>query len=126
MPAKIAIIEDDAAIQEMYKLKFEHDGYTVKTASNGKDGLAMIKTFWPDVVLVDIMMPEMNGEEMLLELRSRDWGKDFKVVVMTNTSRQEAPASLNNLGISHYVVKAEQTPAQVEEIVKDILSIKSK
>src|SRR5205809_7905439 len=106
----------------MYKLKFEHDRYTVKATGNGKDWLQLIRSFWPDVVLVDLMMPEMNGEEMLLELRAQKWGKDFKIVVLTNTSRQEAPPSLNNLGISHYVVKAEQTPAQVEEIVRDILT----
>jgi two-component system alkaline phosphatase synthesis response regulator PhoP len=126
MKPKIAIIEDDAEILQMYQLKFELDGFIVKTANNGKAGLELIKTFGPDLILVDIMMPEMNGEEMLLELRSQDWGKDFKVVVMTNVSRQEAPASMNNLGISHYVVKAEQTPAQVEDIVRDILATKPK
>jgi two-component system alkaline phosphatase synthesis response regulator PhoP len=126
MKPKIAIIEDDAEILQMYQLKFELDGFIVKTANNGKAGLELIKTFGPDLILVDIMMPEMNGEEMLLELRSQDWGKDFKVVVMTNVSRQEASASMNNLGISHYVVKAEQTPAQVEDIVRDILATKPK
>jgi two-component system alkaline phosphatase synthesis response regulator PhoP len=126
MKPKIAIIEDDAEILQMYQLKFELDGFIVKTANNGKAGLELIKTFGPDLILVDIMMPEMNGEEMLLELRSQNWGKDFKVVVMTNVSRQEAPASMNNLGISHYVVKAEQTPAQVEDIVRDILATKPK
>jgi two-component system, OmpR family, alkaline phosphatase synthesis response regulator PhoP len=126
MSAKIALIEDDDNIREMYRLKLEEDGFTVKTAKNGKEGLDMLKSFWPDVVLLDLIMPEMNGEEMLLELRAKDWGKDFKVVIMTNTGREEAPASMNNLGITRYVVKAEQTPAQVEDIVKSILSEKEK
>jgi DNA-binding response OmpR family regulator len=126
MSAKIAVIEDDKNIREMYKLKFEHDGFTVKTAVNGKEGLEMVRNFWPDIIMLDLMMPEMNGEEMLLELRSQGWGKDFKVVILTNTGREEAPPSMNSLGISHYVVKAEQTPAQVEEIIKDILATKPK
>jgi DNA-binding response OmpR family regulator len=124
MAAKIAVIEDDPSILEMYKTKFEKDGHTVKTAPNGKAGLELVKDFWPDIILLDLMMPEMNGEEMLLELRAKDWGKDFKVIILTNTGREEAPASMNGLDISRYVVKAEQTPAQVEDIIKDILATK--
>ena len=63
--AKIAIIEDDIAISQMYRMKFEVDGYEVETAENGKVGLKLIKDMKPDIVLLDLMMPEMNGEEKI-------------------------------------------------------------
>ena len=63
---KVAIIEDDIAISQMYRLKFETEGYEVQTADNGKIGLELIEAFSPDIVLLDLMMPEMTGDEMLI------------------------------------------------------------
>ena len=68
--AKIAIIEDDQAISQMYRIKFESEGYQVETAPDGKVGLELIKEMQPDIVLLDIMMPEMNGDEVLQKIRS--------------------------------------------------------
>ena len=73
---KIAIVEDDQAISQMYRIKFEAEGYNVETAENGKLGLEMIETIKPDIVLLDLMMPEMNGDEMLKRLRATDWLPD--------------------------------------------------
>jgi len=61
---KIAIIEDDSAISQMYRIKFEAEGFQIETAENGVLGLELIKEMKPDVVLLDLMMPEMNGDEM--------------------------------------------------------------
>jgi DNA-binding response OmpR family regulator len=119
--AKIAIIEDDAAISQMYRFKFEADGYEVETAENGKLGLALCESMKPDIVLLDIMMPEMTGDEMLALLRKTDWGKDIKVVVLTNKGEQEIPASVKELGVSAVILKADMTPRQVEDVVKKLL-----
>jgi DNA-binding response OmpR family regulator len=81
---KIAIIEDDRAISQMYRIKFEAEDYEVETAENGVIGLELIKTMKPDIVLLDLMMPEMNGDEMLRKLRESDWGKKVKVIILTN------------------------------------------
>ncbi|MEI7759077.1 MAG: response regulator, partial [bacterium] len=62
---KIAIIEDDQAISQMYRMKFENEGYEVETAENGEVGLELIKKMKPDIILLDVMMPIMNGDEML-------------------------------------------------------------
>ena len=62
---KIAIIEDDQAISTMYRIKFDAEGYTVETAANGKLGLKLAEEMKPDIILLDLMMPEMNGDEML-------------------------------------------------------------
>jgi DNA-binding response OmpR family regulator len=121
MSTKIAIIEDDLAIAHMYRMKFEVDGYSVETAENGKLGLQLIEEMKPDVVLLDLMMPEMNGDEMLAELRKKDWGKDIKVIILTNMGEQEAPGSVRKLDVNKFIVKAEMTPKQVAEIVKGVL-----
>jgi DNA-binding response OmpR family regulator len=72
MSAKIAIVEDDQAISQMYRFKFEAEGYTVETAENGKLGLELAEKMKPDIILLDLMMPEMNGDEMLAALRKTE------------------------------------------------------
>lgn len=116
--AKIAIIEDDPAISQMYRIKFEAEGYTVETADNGVLGLKLAETMKPDIILLDLMMPQMNGKEMLTKLRATDWGKSIKVVILTNMGEQEAPEGIRDLGVSAFILKADMTPRQVAEIVK--------
>jgi two-component system chemotaxis response regulator CheY len=118
---KIAIVEDDLAISQMYRIKFESEGFTVETADNGALGLQMLENFKPDVLLLDLMMPEMNGDEMLEKLRATDWGKGIKVFILTNMGEQEAPDNLKNLNITDFIVKADMTPRQVAEKVKAVL-----
>ena len=123
--AKIAIIEDDIAISQMYRMKFEVDGYEVETAENGKVGLKLIKDLKPDIVLLDLMMPEMNGEEMLAKLRETPYGHNVKVIILTNMGEQEIPKSIKNLGVEAVILKAHMTPREVEDIVKKELGHKS-
>ncbi|MGC1177337.1 MAG: response regulator [Candidatus Saccharimonadales bacterium] len=115
---KIAIIEDDQAIAQMYRFKFEAEGFVVETAENGKLGLGLIETMKPDIILLDLMMPEMSGDEMLAQLRATDWGKDIKVIVLTNMGEQEIPSNVKELGVSGVILKADMTPRQVAEVVK--------
>lgn len=115
---KIAIVEDDQAIAQMYRLKFEAEGYDVGLATDGNEGLALIENLQPDMILLDIMMPVMTGDEMLARLRKTSWGRDIKVIILTNMGEQEAPASLKKLGVEAFIVKAEMTPRQVAELVK--------
>ncbi len=120
--AKVAIVEDDMAISQMYRLKFETEGYTVQTADNGKLGLELVEAFKPDIILLDLMMPEMTGDQMLTELRKKPWGKDITVIILTNMGEEEAPKTLRELGVHSFIVKAEMTPRQVAERVKQALS----
>lgn len=119
---KVAVVEDDQAIAQMYRIKFEAEGYEVETAENGKLGLALAEEMRPDIILLDLMMPEMNGDEMLQKLRATDWGKDIKVIILTNMGEQEAPDIIKELGVKHFIVKAEMTPRQVAELVKKELT----
>lgn len=122
MATKIAIIEDDQAISQMYRIKFEAENYEVETAENGKLGLELAEKMRPDIILLDLMMPEMTGDEMLAEVRKTDWGKDTKVIILTNMGEQEAPPVLKELGVKRFIVKAEMTPRQVAEMVKTELA----
>lgn len=121
---KIAIIEDDQAISQMYRMKFEAEGYEVETAENGRLGLELTKTMVPDIILLDLMMPEMTGQEMLEELRKTSWGKDIKVIILTNMGEQEVPARMKELSVTDFILKADMTPRQVAEIVTKELGSK--
>ena len=121
---KIAVIEDEPSIRDLYQTKLELEGFVVRTAIDGASGLALIESFQPHLMLLDLRMPDMNGDEMLQHVRSNDWGADVRVVVMTNISRDEAPSVLRLLGVDRYVVKAYYTPSQVVDVVRQILHIK--
>ncbi|MEX0919658.1 MAG: response regulator [Candidatus Saccharimonadales bacterium] len=119
--AKIALIEDDLAIVQMYRMKFEAEGFDVAYASDGQQGLDVVKEFKPDLVLLDLMMPIMGGAEMLEIMRKEDWGKDIKVIILTNMGESEAPTNLKDLGVDSFIVKADLTPKQVAERVTQAL-----
>ena len=121
-PIKVAIIEDDSVIAQMYRMKFAAEGFEVQTAENGKLGVELCNQMRPDMILLDLKMPEMSGEEALKKIRETSWGKHTPVIVLTNLGEEEAPKSLQALGIHSYIVKAELTPRQVTERVKQALS----
>lgn len=120
---KIAIIEDDATINQMYRMKFEADGFEVQLADNGKRGVELVESFQPDLILLDLQMPEMGGEETLEIIRKNDWGKDIPVIILTNLGEEESPKELRKLGIHSYIVKADLTPRQVVTRAKEALGI---
>lgn len=120
---KIAIIEDDLVINQMYRMKFEATEFSVATASDGESGVAMCAKFKPDIILLDLQMPHMGGAEALELIRKSDWGAQTPVIILTNLGEEEAPKTLRQLGIHSYIVKAELTPSQVVSRVKDALDL---
>lgn len=118
---KIAIIEDDPVISQMYRMKFEADGFDVQLADNGNRGVALVESFQPDLILMDLSMPHMGGAEALEQIRAHDWGKTIPVIILTNLGEEEAPKSLHTLGIHSYIVKADLTPRQVVMRAKEAL-----
>lgn len=117
----ILIVEDEPAICEMYRFKLSSSGYTVLTAHNGQQGLELSETHKPDLILLDLRMPVMSGDEMLEKLRQTDWGANIRVIILTNISRDEAPHALRFLHVARYIVKAHHTPSQVVDVVKETL-----
>lgn len=120
---KIAIIEDDPVINQMYRMKFEADGFDVQVADNGKTGVEMVQTSAPDLILLDLQMPEMTGDEALRKIRSQPWGAQIPVIILTNTGIEESPKTLRELNIHSYIVKAELTPSQVVARAKEALNL---
>ncbi|MCX6728393.1 MAG: response regulator [Candidatus Saccharibacteria bacterium] len=121
---KIAIIEDDPVISQMYRFKFEASEFEVQLANNGKRGVEMVKAFQPDLILLDLQMPEMGGAEALEIIRKNEWGKNIPVIILTNMGEEESPKKLRELGIHSYIVKANLTPNQVLKRVQEALDIK--
>lgn len=121
---KIAIVEDDQAIAQMYRFKFEALGFSVETAENGRIGLELIEKMKPNIILLDLMMPEMNGDEMLAKMRGTTWGKGIKVIILTNKGEQEIPPQVHELGVSDVILKADMTPRQVADTVAQTLKSK--
>lgn len=110
------------AIVQMYRTKFENEGYEVATAGDGVAGLELIDSFEPDVVLLDLMMPNMNGLDMLARLRAQPGGKAIKIVVLTNMGDTETATRVYKMAADDYIVKAEMTPKEVAERVKALLA----
>lgn len=120
---KIAIIEDDPVIRQMYLMKFETAGFDVAVAENGQEGVLLVERFRPDIILLDLTMPVMTGDEALAEIRRSERGRDVPVMILTNLGEEEAPKSLHRLGIHSYIVKADLTPRQVVDRVKKALNL---
>ncbi len=121
---KVLVVDDDMDLQFLYRHKLEQAGVTVFSAGNGEIGLELAEKEKPDLILLDLMMPVMSGDVMLTKLRETDWGSGIRVVILTNLSKDEAPQILRFLHVDRYIVKAHHTPAQVVEIVSEILDPK--
>lgn len=119
--AKIVLVEDDIYLADIYKTRLELAGYECHVANDGMAGLTLIKEVAPDLVLLDLMLPQLSGDEVLEAMRRSDWGKDIKVVMLTNISEAEAPDSLRTYGIEQYIVKANLQHNQLAETVEAIL-----
>jgi len=122
---KVLIVEDEIQIAKMYQLKLETSGFEVQTAFNGADGLRVAENFKPELIMLDLMMPVMDGGEMLKALRAKKWGANIRVIILTNISRDEAPTSMRLLNVDRYIIKAHYTPSQVVDIVNEVLRTKA-
>lgn len=121
--AKIVLVEDDVMLAEIYQTRLELAGHVCKVAHDGLDGLLLIKQERPDLVLLDLMLPQLSGDGILREMRKHDWGKDIKAVFLTNISESEAPDNLEELNFERYIVKANLFNNQLAEVVGEILGV---
>ena len=118
---KVVIVEDNTSLNDVYKTRLELIGYKVFSAFDGEAALNIIERESPDLVLLDLMIPKIAGDEVLKRMRSNDWGKEIKVFIISNLNESDAPAGLRDMGISGYVVKANITDDQLDKLVDDIL-----
>ena len=116
----ILMIEDDRFIGEMYVRSLRQAGYDVEWAIDGRDGLVMATNKTYDLVLLDIMLPELRGQEILHEIKKNPVAKHSHVAVMTNFDQDEETRQEIERDVDVYFVKAEITPRRLLEIVQQI------
>jgi len=119
--AKIVIVEDDAALADIYKTRLELLGYVCFVAHQGIEALEIIERERPSLVLLDIMLPKVAGDQILKVLRASEWGKEIKVLVISNLNEADAPAGIREQGIEGYAVKANLSNDQLDAMVDRIL-----
>lgn len=118
---KIVIVEDNTSLAEIYKIRLEMIGYQVFTAADGEEGLAVIEREKPSLVMLDLMVPKIAGDQVLERMRATDWGKDIKVQIISNLNEADAPAGLRDKGIEGYSIKANLIDNMLDKLVDDIL-----
>lgn len=118
---KILVVEDDAMISSMYKTKFESDGFNVFIADNGAAGLSLAKKEKPDIIMLDVILPQLDGFSMLEQLKLDKAVKHIPVIMLTNLGTEEDKKKGEKLGALDYFVKASLTPGQVSDKIKKIL-----
>lgn len=111
----LVLVEDDAAYAEIYKFRLEQDGYRVALAADGRSGLELIRETRPDLVYLDIRLPEMTGIEVLHSLRGDPATADLPVVVLSNYDEAQLREEGFQLGVLEWLVKAHVTPADLAE-----------
>lgn len=116
----IVLIEDDVLLSEMYQNAIEAEGFQCSVALDGATGLQMVEQSLPDLVLLDLMIPQISGDQVLLKMRTNERTKNVKVIIMTNISQTEAPEILDSLEFERYIVKANTTLQEVIGIIKDM------
>ena len=119
--ALVLIIEDDSYISDMYRIKLESENFEVVTAKDGIVGIRIIEKQKPDIVLLDIVMPKIDGFSVLKTIKKNPELKEIPIVLLTNLSQKENVERGFELGADSYIIKAHFTPSEVVKKIKDIL-----
>lgn len=117
---KILIVEDDNFVAEVYFAKLTEMGYETILAQNGQEGLDALKKNKIDLVLLDILMPVMDGMEMLEEVKKNDEWKNIPVILLTNVGEKESIQKVREMGVKNYLIKSHFTPAEVIEKIEGV------
>lgn len=124
--SKVLIIEDDPPYRKIYKRKFEVSGFQVEVAENGAIGLAKMREFMPDIVFVDLMMPQMDGFHFLDEAKADASLRGVPIVVLTNLSTSEDAEKVLQKGALAILVKSDTEPNAIVEKAEEILNSRSR
>ena len=119
---KIVIVEDNVSLADIYKTRLELIGYTCFIAYNGITGLYFIQQEIPDLVLLDLMIPDIPGVQVLETMRNSAWGKTIKTLIISNLNESDVPTDLRQLGIEGYVVKANMVDDQIDQLVNAVFA----
>lgn len=120
--AKILIIEDDPLMARLYKKIFTFEKFEVELAGDGEEGLDKARSGKPTLILLDIMMPKMNGIQVLEKLKADPEMKKIPVVMLTNLAGEQDAENALAKGAIKYIIKSEYEPKQVTAMVKELLA----
>lgn len=119
---KILLVEDDDGLANVYQMRLEAEGFTIKRVPNGEDALAVAVAFKPDLILLDVMMPKVSGFDVLDILRNTPETANIKIIMLTALSQDSDKEKADKLGADDYLVKSQVVIADVVERVKHHLS----
>ncbi len=119
---KILLIEDDQLVAGIYRNKFVSEGFVVEVANDGETGFAMIGTFQPDLVILDLMLPGITGLDLLKQVRAAEHLKHLPVIVFSNTYLSNMVQEAWKAGATKCLSKATCTPKQVIDVVRALTS----
>jgi DNA-binding response OmpR family regulator len=119
---KILIVEDDNFVAEVYFAKLTEMGYEAILAQNGEEGISALKRDKIDLILLDILMPIMNGMEMLEEIKKQEGWKNIPVILLTNVGEKESIQKVREMGVKNYLIKSHFTPAEVIEKIEAVFN----
>lgn len=120
---KVLIADDDEALRNVLVDSFTFEGFNILKATNGQEALDVALREHPDIILLDILMPVMDGLEMLEKLRQDEWGKSADVILLTNLNDAGRVAKAAQEGAFEYLVKTDKTTKQIIKVVKDKLGV---
>ena len=118
---KILLVEDDKMISSMYQTKLEQEGYLVLLAENGAAAIDLALAEKPDLILLDIILPQVDGFSVLQQLRAAESMKSTPIIMLTNLGTDEDKNKGRKYGATDYLVKASLTPSQISEKIKEYL-----
>jgi len=122
--AKILIVEDDKDLNNAYKIILESEGHAVEVAYNGQEALEKLKSFEPQLILLDLLMPIMGGLEFLQHYDLVDQHPDVKVLIFTNMENSPEVTEAYNLGAYRCIIKSWTAPQNLAKVVTDTLENK--
>ncbi|HNW09583.1 MAG TPA: response regulator [bacterium] len=120
-PKKILLVEDDPMIVEMYKMRFEEEGFEVLVTDRGSEALEIASQQRPVAVLLDVILPEIDGFSILQNLKSSPDTRDIPVMLLTNLGQESDQEKGRQLGVADYFVKSQHTPADIIQRVNSII-----
>lgn len=122
MATKVLIVEDDQLIQRMYEKIFTFQKFDVVLASDGEEGLDKARTEKPTIILLDVMMPKMNGMEVLEKLKLDPELKTIPVIMLSNLAGEADVETALSKGAVKYIIKSEHDPKEIADMVQEIIA----
>jgi CheY-like chemotaxis protein len=124
--AKILIVEDEKLLNEAYELVLKKEGYEVFKAFNGEEALKIVPKSKPDLILLDLRMPKMDGVDFLKELKPADNYPKMKIIIFSNYDEQKEIDQAFEYGATRYILKAWSSPTELTKVVKETLNSEHK